>query len=111
MVNHSSHSLNLTFSALSDPTRRAILEHLAHGEASVTTLAKPFGISLPAISKHLRVLEKASLVSRRKEGRVHFLRLEAAAIEDAAEWMAFYRSFWGDRFDGLADHLSRSENE
>ena len=111
MVNHLSTSLNLTFSALSDPTRRAILEHLAHGETSVTTLAQPFGISLPAISKHLRVLEKASLVSRRKEGRVHVLRLEAAPIETAAEWMAFYQRFWGERLDDLADHLARSENE
>lgn len=106
MVNSPPQPLDLVFSALSDPTRRAILERLARSEASVTELAAPFEMSLPAISKHLRILENAGLIAREKEGRVHHMRLSAAAMKDAAEWLAHYRRFWDDQFDNLADYLN-----
>ncbi len=93
MVKYSSR-LDSTFSALADPTRRAILGRLARGETTVTELAEPFKISLPAISRHLRVLEDAGLLERRKQGRFHRLRLAPAQLEDAAKWLAFYQRFW-----------------
>jgi len=102
MVKYKSHLLNATFSALADPTRRAILVRLAHGASSVTKLAKPFHMSLPAISKHLRVLENAGLLTREKEGRVHRIRLVAEPLKDAAQWIAQYRRFWEGQFDALA---------
>jgi len=108
MVNYSYNSLDKTFAALADPTRRAILARLARGEASVTELAEPFNISLPAISKHLRVLEKAGLLAREREGRVHRCRLVVEPMEDAAEWIAFYQRFWEGQFDALADYLNES---
>ena len=108
MVKYSTNSLDATFSALSDPTRRAILAHLARGEASVTELAEPFNVSLPAISKHLRVLERAGLLTREKDGRVHRCRLAAEPMEEAAEWIALYRRFWEERFDALAEYLRSS---
>lgn len=108
MVNYSYSSLDRTFAALADPTRRAILARLARGEASVTELAEPFNISLPAISKHLRVLEKAGLLAREREGRVHHCRLVAEPMKDAAEWIAFYQRFWEGQFDALADYLNES---
>ncbi len=97
--------LNLTFSALSDPTRRAILARLATGEATVTELAKPFKISLPAISKHLKVLERAGLIVRGRAAQWRPCRLEPAALEGAAEWLEDYRVFWEGSFDRLDDHL------
>ncbi|MFQ5899554.1 MAG: ArsR/SmtB family transcription factor [Candidatus Methylomirabilia bacterium] len=102
-------ALDSTFSALSDPTRRAILTRLARGEASVTALAEPFDISLPAISKHLRVLEGAGLLVRRKNGRIHRCRLVVGPMKSAAEWIARYRHFWEGQFDALAEYLSESE--
>ncbi|HYX50636.1 MAG TPA: metalloregulator ArsR/SmtB family transcription factor [Ktedonobacteraceae bacterium] len=94
MVNDSSEQLTTIFMALSDPTRRAILERLAHGEASGTELARPFSISLPAISKHLRVLKNAHLILHRKDGRTHMFRLAASPMRDAAAWLEQYRHFW-----------------
>jgi DNA-binding transcriptional ArsR family regulator len=97
--------LDLTFSALADPTRRAILARLASGEATVTELAKPFKISLPAISKHLKVLERAGLIVRGRAAQWRPCRLEPAALEGAAEWLDDYRVFWEGSFDRLDDHL------
>ena len=105
MVNRNPAALDTVFSALSDPTRRAILERLARGEASVSELAEPFAMSLPAVSKHLRILEHAGLVAREKEGRTHHMRLNATALKDAAEWLARYRRFWTDQLDNLAAYL------
>ena len=98
-------SLDLTFSALADPTRRAILSHLSKKEASVLELAEPFRISLPAISKHLRVLENANLIARRREGRVHRIRLNAAPLQDISEWIEHYRIFWQQALDRFEMYL------
>jgi DNA-binding transcriptional ArsR family regulator len=98
-------ALDLTFSALADPTRRAILNHLSKQEASVLELAEPFKISLPAISKHIRVLENANLVSRKKEGRVHRISLNPAPLRDASEWIEYYRDFWQHALDGFQRYI------
>jgi DNA-binding transcriptional ArsR family regulator len=108
MVNYSSGVLDTTFGALADPTRRAILAHLARGEAMVTELAEPFDVSLPAISKHLRVLESAGLLEREIDGRVHRCRLAAEPMKDAAAWIAQYRAFWETQFDALATYLEET---
>ena len=100
-------ALDATFAALADPTRRAILARLALGEASVGELASPFQVSLPAISKHLRVLESAGLMAREREGRVHRCRLVAGPLHAAADWLLFYRRFWEGSFDSLADYLAK----
>jgi DNA-binding transcriptional ArsR family regulator len=97
--------LSLTFSALADPTRRAILARLADGEATVSTLAAPFKLSLPAVSKHLKVLERAGLISQGREAQWRPRRLEAAPLKDAAEWVSTYRKFWEDRLDRLDAYL------
>jgi DNA-binding transcriptional ArsR family regulator len=107
MVNNQQ-ALDSTFAALSDATRRGILARLAGGEASVTELAKPYDMSLPAVSKHLRVLESAGLVARSKDGRVHRCRLEAAPMKSAAEWIAHYRQFWEAQLDSLQRYLENS---
>jgi len=107
MVKYS--SLDTIFSALSDPTRRAILERLAHGEATVTEIAEPFNMTLPAISKHLHILENAGLITREKEGRVHHLYLAPAPLKTAADWLAEYRQFWDEQFDSLAQYLEATE--
>jgi DNA-binding transcriptional ArsR family regulator len=107
MVNNK-RALDSTFAALSDATRRGILARLATGEASVTELAKPYDMSLPAVSKHLRVLESAGLVARSKDGRVHRCRLEAAPMKSAADWMAHYRQFWEAQLDSLQRYLENS---
>src|SRR5580765_8735402 len=86
--------LDRTFSALSDPTRRAIVERLADGEASVTELGAPFAMSLPAVSKHLKVLERAGLIARAREAQWRLCRLDAAPLRDAMEWLSHYRRFW-----------------
>ena len=99
------HSLDLLFSALSDPIRRAILARLAEGEATVGDLARPFPVSLPAISKHLRVLERAGLLERRIEGRVHRCRLQPRPLKDAVDWLAEYRQFWERQLDALEAYL------
>jgi DNA-binding transcriptional ArsR family regulator len=105
MVNYVSHPLDRTFAALSDPTRRAILARLTDGDATVTELAAPFEMSLPAISKHLRVLEQAGLVARTIDGRVHRLRLVAQPLREAATWIGRYQRFWEQQLDALADYL------
>jgi len=105
MVNYSAAPLDATFGALADPTRRAILARLARGEAMVTELAEPFAMSLPAISKHLRVLESAGLLQREIDGRIHRCRLAAEPMKDAAAWIAQYRAFWETQFDALEKYL------
>ena len=97
--------LDRTFGALADPTRRAILGRLAKGEASVTELAEPFEMSLPAVSKHLKVLERAGLVSRGRERQWRPARLRATPIREVAEWTDRYRRFWDDRYDRLDEYL------
>jgi DNA-binding transcriptional ArsR family regulator len=97
--------LSATFAALADPTRRAILARLISGAASVTELGEPFAMSLPAISKHLKVLERAGLIARGREAQWRPCRLEAAPLKDAADWLEEYRRFWGQSLDRLADHL------
>src|SRR5438105_15520882 len=98
--------LSTTLSALADPTRRAILARLASGEATVTELAEPFAMSLPAVSKHLKVLERAGLIARGREAQWRPCRLEAAPLKDAAEWIEHYRRFWEESFDRLDQYLS-----
>ena len=97
--------LDATFAALADPTRRAILARLAAGEASVKELAKPFKISGPAISKHLRVLERAGLISRGRTAQLRPSRLQAEPLEEAVEWLVEYRPFWGSSFERLEARL------
>ena len=99
--------LNTTFSALADPTRRAILARLARGEANVTELAKPFAMSGPAISKHLKVLERAGLISRGREAQWRPCRLEAGPLKEVADWTERYRSIWEQRFDRLETYLQQ----
>jgi len=97
--------LSATFSALADPTRRAILARLVTGEASVTELAKPFEMSMPAISKHLKALERAGLITRSREAQWRPCRLEAAPLKDVADWVEHYRHFWEQSFDRLEEYL------
>ncbi len=97
--------LDRTFGALADPTRRAILARLAKGEASVTELADPFEMSLPAVSKHLKVLERAGLVSRGRERQWRPARLRATPLQEVAEWTDPYRRFWEERYDRLDEYL------
>ena len=111
MVNYQAARLDATFGALADPTRRAILARLARGETSVSQLAEPFRMSLPAVSKHLRVLERARLLTRRKDGRVRRCRLSTEPLKNAAEWIAYYRRFWEAQFDALAEYLENSKLE
>ena len=99
--------LSATFAALADPTRRAILARLATGEATVSALAEPFDMSLPAISKHLKVLERAGLIRRGREAQWRPCRLTAGPLKDVADWVATYRRFWDDGFDRVEDHLRR----
>ncbi len=111
MVKCSPRLLTRTFAALADPTRRRILEHLAGGEHCVTDLARPYRMSLPAVSKHLRVLESAGLVRRKRDGRVHRLKLEARPMRDAQVWIEEYRKFWEESFDRLDDYLKQLQNK
>src|SRR3954465_2321812 len=97
--------LTATFAALADPTRRAILARLAGGERSVTELAAPFPISMPAVSKHLRVLERAGLIGRSRDAQWRPCRLEAAPLKEVAEWTERYRAMWEPRFDRLENYL------
>jgi DNA-binding transcriptional ArsR family regulator len=98
-------SLSMTFAALADPTRRAILARLASGEASVTELAEPFDMSMPAVSKHLKVLERAGVISRGRDAQWRPCRLAAAPLKDVAEWVGNYRQFWEASFDRLDEYL------
>src|SRR6266704_1422177 len=97
--------LSTTLSALADPTRRAILARLASGEASVTELAEPFAMSMPAISKHLKVLERAGLIARGREAQWRPCRLQADPLKGVADWVEHYRRFWEESFDCLDDYL------
>jgi DNA-binding transcriptional ArsR family regulator len=97
--------LSTTFAALADPTRRAILARLALGETSVTDLAKPFEMSLPAVSKHLKVLERAGLIARGREAQWRPCRIQARALRDVDEWLGHYRRFWDESFDRLDQYL------
>src|SRR5271154_4970026 len=104
--------LTATFAALADPTRRAILTRLAAGEANVTELAKPFDMSQPAVSKHLKVLERAGLISRGRDAQSRPCRIEALRLREATAWMGRYRRFWEesfDRLDGLLDEMKKKE--
>jgi DNA-binding transcriptional ArsR family regulator len=101
----SSDQLSQTFAALADPTRRAILARLVDGEATVTELAEPFSMSLPAVSKHLKVLERAGLISRGREAQWRPCRLELQALEEVDGWLAEYRRIWEERIDRLDDYL------
>ena len=97
--------LSTTFAALADPTRRAILARLALGETSVTELARPFEMSMPAVSKHLKVLERAGLIARGREAQSRPCRLDAGPLKEAASWIEDYRRFWGQSLDRLDDYL------
>jgi DNA-binding transcriptional ArsR family regulator len=97
--------LTTTFSALADPTRRAILARLSVGEASVSELAEPFAMSLPAVSKHLKVLERAGLIARSREAQWRPCRLEAGPLKEANAWLDGYRRFWEESFDRLDEYL------
>jgi DNA-binding transcriptional ArsR family regulator len=103
--------LSVIFAALADPTRRAILARLADGDATVTELAEPFSISLPAISRHLKVLERAGLISRSRSGQWRSSTLETAALKEATDWMERYRVFWDASFDRLDVHLRRVQED
>jgi len=103
--------LSATFAALADPTRRAILARLSLGETSVTELARPFAMSGPAVTKHLKVLEKAGLISRSREAQWRPARLEAAALKAVTEWLDDYRRLWEQSFDGLDDYLAELQKK
>src|SRR5438105_15344532 len=111
MVKYNPRTLNRTFAALADPTRRRILHQLSRGDRCVTDLARPYRMSLPAVSKHLRVLEKAGLIRRRRYGRVHQLNLEAAPMKQAAQWVEEYRRFWESSLDRLARYLEKTNKQ
>jgi DNA-binding transcriptional ArsR family regulator len=104
-------TLDDTFAALSDPTRRAIISKLAKGEAPIMEIASPFNMSLPAVSKHIRALEKAGLVLRSKRGRVHYCRLNAKPLRDVAKWLVFYQQFWDAKLDSLATFLEEDSKQ
>ena len=111
MVRYPTRLLDRTFGALADPTRRRILEHLAGGDRCVTDLARPYRMSLPAVSKHLRVLERAGLVRRKRDGRVHHLKLEAGPMQQAQAWIEEYRKFWEASFDRLEQYLKQLQTK
>jgi DNA-binding transcriptional ArsR family regulator len=104
-MNMTSDKLSLTFAALADPTRRAILARLSSGEVSVTELAAPFRMSLPAVSKHLKVLARAGLITRSRHAQVRPCRLKASPMKEAVDWLEYYRRFWEESFDRLEDYL------
>ena len=110
MVNYTSGALDRTFAAVADPTRRAILHRLARGQASVKELAAPFDMSLPAISKHLTVLERAGLLRRHKIGRVHRCQLVGDPLGEAAVWLMAYQPFWESKLDALDEYLSQDRD-
>jgi DNA-binding transcriptional ArsR family regulator len=101
--------LSTTFAALADPTRRSILERLSEGEATVNELAEPFPITLQAVSKHLKVLERAGLITRGRTAQLRPSRLQGEALKEASDWLAAYRGFWEGTFDRLGDHLQEMQ--
>lgn len=104
-------SLSLVFSALGDPTRRSILQRLSKGHLSVTELSEPYKMSLPAITKHLKVLEKAGLISRGKEAQWRPCQLEAGALIEASDWISYYREFWEESFNRLENYLNEYQTK
>jgi len=111
MPERTSADLDLLFGALADATRRGIVERLASGEATVTELAAPYAISLPAISRHLKVLERASIITRSQEGRWRSARLSPTSLASAATWISLQERLWAERLDRLDDHLARRASE
>ena len=111
MIHTTDDALSLTFAALPDPTNRAMLARLAQGPATVKELAEPFNISLPAISKHLKVLEHAGLIERGREAQWRPARLQAAPLKDVAQWLELYRQNWEESFDRLDEYLRRIQKE
>ena len=113
IVNHGAapDRLTSTFAALADPTRRAILAHLRQGEASVSALAAPFDISLPAISRHLKVLERAGLIARGRNAQWRPCRLEAGPLKEVADWVGDYRDFWEESYERLDDYLQELQRK
>ncbi len=103
--------IGATFAALADPTRRTLLERVARSEASMTTLAAPTGLSLPAVAKHLRALEDAGLIAGEKRGRVRWYQLRPEPLRDASTWLAHYRPFWEGQLDALARYVEEKEKE
>ena len=110
MVDNRDAQLNEVYLALADPTRRAILARLAQGEVRVSDLAEPFAMSLNAVSKHIRLLERAGLVEREVRGREHYLTVDPAPLQEASEWLQTYQQFWRQRLDRLEDFLRRHKN-
>jgi len=111
MVKYSGTVLDRTFSAVSDPTRRGILDRLVRGPASISELAQPLGISLPGLMKHIRILEEADLVKTSKNGRTRECRLGAARLDEAAEWIERYRERWEERLDRLETYIAKKKGE
>ncbi len=111
MVKYSTNTLNATFGALADPTRRAILQRLAGGEQTVMELAVPFEMSLPAVSKHLRVLEHAGLLIQIKDGRIRRCRLVAKPMKEASKWIEHYKTFWEAQFDSLEQFFIKNQKK
>lgn len=103
--------LSITFAALADPTRRAILARLARGEATVTELAEPFALSLPTVSKHLKVLQRAGLITQGRQAQWRPCRLDPVPLREVAAWTEQYRAFWEERFDRLDDYLDEVQHE
>ncbi|QDT96458.1 ArsR/SmtB family transcription factor [Gimesia aquarii] len=111
MVNSRSQQLDETFFALSDPTRRAIIAHLADGDSTVAELSEPFSVSAPAISKHLRVLERAGLLTQERDGRARRCHLMPEPLKEAAEWVEKYQRFWEGKLDQLVKYLEQNQQE
>jgi len=109
MVKYNDHALDATFHALADPTRRAILARLSKGQASVGELAEPFDMSLPAVSKHLKVLEGAELITRHRDGRISRMELNPAPMMGAVDWITYYKKFWDNQLDRLAQYLEETK--
>ena len=106
-----SDQLSVTFAALADPTRRAILARLSQGEASVTDLAKPFDLSLPGVSKHLKVLHRAGLITQGRNAQWRPCRLEGARLQEASEWVGEFRRFWDESFERIDEYLAELQKE
>ncbi len=111
MVESNAARLDLVFHALADPTRRSILRDVSAGERTVSEVAKPFALTLAAVSKHLKVLEAAELISRERRGSFHIVRLNAVNLRPAEEWLAHYEKFWNTQLDSLEKYLERDTNE
>lgn len=108
MVNYNQHQLDLAFGALAHPIRRGILARLSTGEATIAELAKPFKVSAPAITRHMRILEEAGLLSRKRQGRAHHCRLEQKRMKEAEAWIENHRKFWDERLDALEHYLKEN---